>query len=80
MIVTTTDGLVIVARDARHAVEQMRDTQWNAPDSKREYMEQVSERVQALTGRTVATHSPSALLADLQRAKLLIVSGDDTLS
>lgn len=80
MQITTTDGLVILARHARHAVEQMRNTQWNAPDSKREYMEQVKERVQTLTSRTIETHSPIAFLQSLQVAGLLTIRRDEIFS
>lgn len=48
--VTTEDGEVFVGEDEKDVVRQMRNTQWNAPIHKRDYIRDVVERVEDMTG------------------------------
>jgi len=45
MRIQTTDGYVFEGADAKEIVRKMRDTQWGAPVLKREYMEEVKDRL-----------------------------------
>lgn len=48
--VTTEDGDVFEGDSEKEIVVQMRNTQWGAPVVKREYMRDVVERVENMTG------------------------------
>jgi hypothetical protein len=48
--VTTTDGAEFIGSDEKEVVRQMRNTQWNAPTAKRDYMCEVIDRVEQSTG------------------------------
>lgn len=50
MIVKTNDGQTFTGDDAAHIVRQMRNTEWNAPERKRDYMLEVIQRVETITG------------------------------
>ena len=41
----TNDGVTVRGTTARGVVRALRDRQWNAPDHKRDWMEQVAERI-----------------------------------
>lgn len=64
---------VITGTTARELVLAMRDTQWSAPDHKREYMTQVADRVAAMFGATIGTDTPTMFLRDLVAARLIRV-------
>lgn len=57
MRVKALDGEVFEGEDARDVVRQMKNIEWNAPHRKRDYMAEVIERVQAMTG-LVASAEP----------------------
>lgn len=63
-------GPEFTGKTARHLVRQMAKDGWNAPDTKREYMEQVAERVMGMTG-TRPREDASGFLIDLQSAGLI---------
>jgi hypothetical protein len=70
--VTTIEGATFSGSSQKAIIRQMRDTQWNRPDRKGEYMEDVAGRVYSITGcavRPVADH----FLTDLQAAGLLTI-------
>lgn len=83
LIVTTNDGEVFTGKDEREIVLQMRNTQWNAPERKRDYMLEVIERAETMTGvfvnqdelptnvDTDETLNPAAFLRYLRDAKLI---------
>lgn len=48
--IETSDGEVFVGEGAVEVVQQMRNTQWGVPQVKREYMIDVVERVESMTG------------------------------
>ena len=57
--VATSEGIYL-GRTAQSIVRQMRDTQWNAPEQKRDWMIEVSERLFQSHGIVV----PMGLSAD----------------
>ena len=71
--VTTTDQQTFTGADAQDIVSQMRDAQWNAPDKKRDYMQQTAERVEQMTGERPRTDA-TGFLTDLAKAGLITVS------
>lgn len=71
--VTTQDGLVFTGADARDIVRQIKVAQWNAPDTKREYMEQVGQRVMEMTGQR-PREDATGFLIDLERAGLVTIA------
>jgi hypothetical protein len=67
MRIQTTDGLVFEGADAKEIVRKMRDTQWGAPVLKREYMEEVRDRLNGAPGMTeiVIDRGADAFLSSL---------------
>jgi hypothetical protein len=50
MRIRTTDGAFFLGDSPEDVVRQMKNTQWGAPERKREYMAEVVERVENMTG------------------------------
>jgi hypothetical protein len=69
----TAPVVTLYARTDGGLVHQMRLTQWNAPDAKRDYMEQVAERVGAIFDTPIRTTDATIFLTDLARAGLVRV-------
>lgn len=71
--IETNDGEIFTGNDAKDITRQMRDTQWNAPARKGDYIEEVVERVESLTGVAPPSAHPSAeaFLQYLERAKVI---------
>lgn len=61
--------------DARAVVREMRDSDWHAPDKKRDYMEQVAERVEGMTGERISTDGAEVFLHELHRVGLIEFEG-----
>lgn len=53
--IITEDGATFEGEDARDLVRQMRDAGWQHYDRKRDYMEDVSSRIEQMTGEPVRT-------------------------
>jgi hypothetical protein len=70
LVVTASDGSVFRGRSAQAVVRQMKRNQWSAPSRKREYMEEVAERIFAARGIPIRT-DPASFLRDLADAGLL---------
>lgn len=70
--VTATDGAVFHGATAQEVVRAMRNTQWNAPVLKRDWMEEVAERVEQMTGERPRTRARE-FLADLKRLGLVTI-------
>lgn len=76
--VKTNDEQVFQGEDAKVIVRAMKNAQWNAPDTKREYMEQAAERVRQMTGQR-PREDAVGFLTDLQTAGLVTITlGDAT--
>lgn len=60
MRIQTTDKIVFEGTDAKEIVRKMRDTQWGAPVLKREYMEEVKDRLSGMPGSTPIIHDKGA--------------------
>lgn len=71
--VTTNDLLFFAGADAKDVVRKMKEAQWNAPDTKREYMEQVGQRVMEMTGQR-PREDATGFLIDLERANLVTIA------
>jgi hypothetical protein len=73
MRIQTTDGFVFEGEDAKEIVRKMRDTQWGAPVIKRDYMEEVKDRISGAPGSTeiVADQGADAFLASLVSNNLI---------
>jgi hypothetical protein len=75
LTVTTKDGVQFRARDEKGIVRAMRRTQWNAPERKQEYIEEVCDRVFQMTGKAIGqpanTLNPASFLMYLIRAGLI---------
>lgn len=71
---TTNDGHVVLGPTPAALVRGLRATQWNAPDTKREYMEQVADRVATMYGAQVRPETPARFLRDLERAQLVTIT------
>lgn len=69
----TEDGMTFVGVDAKDIVRQMKTAQWNAPDTKREYMEQVGQRVMEMTGQRPREEA-ALFLIDLERVDFLTIT------
>ena len=78
MRIQTTDGIVFEGQDAKEVVRKMRDTQWGAPVIKREYMEEVKDRLSGMPGSTGIIHDrgAAAFLASLAGNGLIRVVPD----
>ncbi len=74
MIRTTTVGsepTTFLAATAAGIVRQMKRTQWNAPARKGQYMAEVRERVQQMTGAWINVADHERFLRDLEAAGLI---------
>lgn len=60
--VTADDGMVFEGADEKAVVRQMRNTQWNAPEAKRDYICEVIDRVEQVT-QTVCAHADGRVVA-----------------
>lgn len=69
--IRTVDGAVFRARTRTGLVRAMKRDQWNAPERKLPWMEEVSERVEQQTGKLVRCTSPDVFLDDLKAAGLV---------
>lgn len=73
MKVTTTEGTVFEGRDAKEVVSQMRRDQWAAPALKAEYMAEVSDRVEQITGGDIRDDNAEAFLTSLEAEGLITI-------
>jgi hypothetical protein len=71
MKIRTNDGATFEGRSAKQIVSRMRRDQWNAPELKQEYMEQVSNRVAQMYGHIVHITSAQEFLRGLEEAGLI---------
>jgi hypothetical protein len=72
--VETTDGTRFVGKDEKDVVRQMRDTQWNAPELKRDWMVEAADRATMVTGFRVRSGEGAVIfLSDLERAGLVTI-------
>ena len=74
MKVTTTEGLEFTGDTPQEIVRQMRNVQWNAPVVKRDWMAEVAERVEQMTGTRPSTENASAFLSSLAALNLILVA------
>lgn len=72
--VTTNDGMSFTGESFQSIVRQMRNTQWNAPIIKHDYMLEVAERVESMTGRKPDTTDAASFVTDLQAIGLVQIS------
>lgn len=71
--ITTNDGKHFAGKDAREVVRKLRDTQWSLGfQPKGEYMLEVANRVQQITGCVIPLDAEGFLLG-LQTAKLIVI-------
>jgi hypothetical protein len=56
-------------------VRQMRAADWGSPDTKKEYMDGVRERVQMIAGVVVRTDTADHFLRDLETAGMFRLDG-----
>lgn len=79
MRIQTTDGYVFEGADAKEIVRKMRDTQWGTPVLKREYMEEVRDRLNGAPGTTeiVIDRGADAFLASLSASGLIRIIPDN---
>lgn len=79
MRIQTTDGYIFEGADAKEIVRKMRDTQWGTPVLKREYMQEVADRVTGAPGMTkiVIDQGANAFLASLSANKLIRIVPDN---
>lgn len=79
MIIKTTGGDIFRGKDAKGVVRAMKQTQWNAPDAKRDYIKQVADRVEQMTG-VRPRRGADKFLSDLAGLGLVTVvdGADDT--
>lgn len=54
MITVTTDAGIYAGASAEEVVRAMRDSQWNAPERKRDWMDEVRDRVRSVYGVDIA--------------------------
>jgi hypothetical protein len=74
MRVQCMDGAVFEGPDAKSIVSQMRKDEWNAPSKKREYMAEVSDRVEQMTGQDVPDDNAMAFLTGLEAQGFLTIA------
>ena len=77
LIVTTYGGTEFRGATPAKVVKAMKDTQWEAPDRKGEYMDEVRSRVAGMTEAPIHTDSPEAFLDSLEAAGLVTVARVD---
>jgi hypothetical protein len=71
MRVKCSDGAVFSGPNEKVIVKQMQATDWNAPERKGEYMDDVAARVDTMLGLTIRTGSAKMFLKDMEVAGLL---------
>jgi hypothetical protein len=69
--IQTNDGAVFAGRSANAIVRKMADCRWNAPEEKREWKEEVVDRVWQMTGVRVPVDNPTEFLLELSRLGLV---------
>jgi hypothetical protein len=74
--VDTHDGTVFEGDDAKDIVRQMKMTEWGHPEKKRDYMEEVAERIEQMTGSEVPHGSAASFLLGLAEAGLITITSD----
>lgn len=75
--ITTTEGIEYTGDDHKSIVRQMRNTQWNAPVIKRDYITEAADRVQMMTGQRPDTTDAKTFIVDLARIGLVTISTYD---
>ena len=78
LTVRCSDGAVFTGPDEKSIVRQMKHTDWNAPERKGEYMEDVAARVDMMTGQSVRTTSVKTFLKDMQAVGLLAIEQSES--
>lgn len=73
-----TSEITVSGRSPAAVVAKLRALQWNAPDRKRAYMEEVADRVEQMTGTTINTLDCATFLRDLALLNLLTIVEDGT--
>jgi hypothetical protein len=74
MKVETQDGAVFIEDSPGAIVEGMKATDWSAPPKKSEYMKEVADNVETLTGRAVRSDGATNFLADLEQAGVIKIT------
>lgn len=75
MRVVTNDDKIYLGRDAVSIVRQMRDTQWNAPERKRVWMDEVTERLSHSHGISIPFGATAGEFIDaLEKAGVVTVT------
>ncbi len=64
----TVDGVVFRGDTRTGLVRAMKDDQWNAPDRKAPWMEEVAARVKQQSGHVIRTTGADVFLEDLKDA------------
>lgn len=70
------NGDVFEGDDAKEIVRQMKMTEWGHPEKKRDYMEEVAERIEQMTGRTILHTSAAQFLLSLADAGVITIVAD----
>lgn len=76
--VTCVDGAIFTGKDEKDIVRQMKHTDWNAPERKGEYMEDVAARVDTMMGQEIRVTSAKVFLRDMQTVGLLTIQESST--
>lgn len=76
MRIKCSDGASFEGADEKAIVRAMQATDWNAPERKGEYMEDVSARVDLMLGQVVRTGSAKMFLKDMEAIGLLTFEQD----
>jgi len=69
LCMTTNDGETFIGPDAEALIARMRDAVWDPPETLEEYIAQVADGVEQMTGRAPRL-DPEGFLADLQAVGL----------
>ena len=69
LCMTTSDGETFIGPDAEALIARMRGTVWDPPATLEEYIAEVADRVEQMTGRAPRL-DPEGFLADLQAVGL----------
>lgn len=74
--IVTADGITVEADSFNKAVMQLRDQQWQAPTLKRDYREEVADRVLDETGTSIRSNTSENFIRDLADLGLLRLVDD----
>jgi hypothetical protein len=71
--VTTSGGKTFIGKTAQTIVRAMKRTQWEAPERKSHYMDEVRERVSQQTGVWISIRTAETFLRGLEAAGLITI-------